>query len=351
MYPDVLTEFYSKEVSAWDFDDHDKDNVLDKIARFECEESMAGCSMKNIHLTLGATHGLYLVLAALRANNSKIIIPMPCYYTPFEVALKLKYDILPLPCSFQDKFLVSITDLENYISDADIILLTNPNFPVLRYYERKELQSIIDIAEEKGKIVIIDEAYINICDLKKGEIRTHPDNNILRVRTFSKQMQLPGLRLGYLIGPGNLIANIRDLDEIITGSLPSYSYKCFDYIFSNLLGRKQNSHLLKSHRYNLDKLMNNSLQCQKMLNEFDLDFIPPDEPFILQPFFPHLAYDSQTTFDLVTKLIWKKDIFTYFGGLCRFSRQNSLSIRISMGFEEVNLVSKLNDVLIALDKH
>lgn len=91
-------------------------------------------------------------------------------------------------------------------SDTSVIFICNPNNPTGTMIKNKDLESAIEKIPE-DVLVVIDEAYAEIA------LETMPESmryvaektNVIICRTFSKAYGLAGLRLGYGMGPVNLI--------------------------------------------------------------------------------------------------------------------------------------------------
>jgi len=93
----------------------------------------------------------------------------------------------------------------NHDSGAPValFLLTNPNAPTsVRYPSEK----VAAFAKSFPGVVLVDEAYADFADGNCMPLAVSPDNeNIIVMRTLSKSFSLAGLRLGYCIGPSDLI--------------------------------------------------------------------------------------------------------------------------------------------------
>lgn len=84
-----------------------------------------------------------------------------------------------------------------------LFLWTNPNAPTGEYAEPK---TIAAFARKFPGIVIIDEAYADFARGNCMSLAAAPRNrNIIVMRTFSKSYSLAGLRVGYCVGPTDLI--------------------------------------------------------------------------------------------------------------------------------------------------
>lgn len=84
-----------------------------------------------------------------------------------------------------------------------LFLLTNPNAPTSVCYPQEQIASF---AQSFPGVVIVDEAYADFADGNCVGLATAPNNtNVIVMRTLSKSFSLAGLRLGFCIGPEDLI--------------------------------------------------------------------------------------------------------------------------------------------------
>ena len=87
---------------------------------------------------------------------------------------------------------------------TSLFLWTNPNAPTGTLAEPK---SIAAFARRFRGVVIVDEAYADFSRANCMGLATAAKNrNIIVMRTFSKSYSLAGLRVGYCVGPKDLIA-------------------------------------------------------------------------------------------------------------------------------------------------
>ena len=91
-----------------------------------------------------------------------------------------------------------------------ITYIAYPNNPTATLWDEGVVQRIIDAAGAQGGIVVMDEAYQPFASRTFiDRMRAEPARNahVLLMRTLSK-FGLAGVRLGYLIGPAALVAEI-----------------------------------------------------------------------------------------------------------------------------------------------
>ena len=86
---------------------------------------------------------------------------------------------------------------------VSLFLWTNPNAPTGAFAEPR---AIAAFARRFPGVVIVDEAYADFARDNCMALATAPRNrNVLVMRTFSKSYSLAGLRVGYCVGPKDLI--------------------------------------------------------------------------------------------------------------------------------------------------
>ena len=86
---------------------------------------------------------------------------------------------------------------------TSLFLWTNPNAPTGEFAEPK---TIAAFARKFKGVVLVDEAYADFARGNCMSLATAPRNrNVVVMRTFSKSYSLAGLRVGYCVGPKDLI--------------------------------------------------------------------------------------------------------------------------------------------------
>ena len=88
-------------------------------------------------------------------------------------------------------------------SRVSLFLWTNPNAPTGTFAEPEEIAAF---AKRFPGVVIVDEAYADFARANCMALATAKANrNLLVMRTFSKSYSLAGLRVGYCVGPKDLV--------------------------------------------------------------------------------------------------------------------------------------------------
>lgn len=87
---------------------------------------------------------------------------------------------------------------------TDTIYLANPNGINGTMFSQEQIMLLLD----KYKLVIVDEAYMDFANQSMIDYLLSY-SNLLILKTCSKSIALPGIRLGYCLGPANVIAQLQ----------------------------------------------------------------------------------------------------------------------------------------------
>lgn len=96
------------------------------------------------------------------------------------------------------------TDDVGRLAEGHMAVVVNPNNPTGRIVARADLIGIAGAMREKGGLVVVDEAFIDVSDAESvaGMVA---EGGLLVLRSFGKFYGLAGLRLGFAIGhPGDI---------------------------------------------------------------------------------------------------------------------------------------------------
>ena len=87
--------------------------------------------------------------------------------------------------------------------NVSLFLWTNPNAPTGEFVSKRKISAF---AGKFRGVVIVDEAYADFAEENCMELAARRGNrNVIVMRTFSKSYSLAGLRVGYCVGPADLI--------------------------------------------------------------------------------------------------------------------------------------------------
>ena len=188
------------------------------IATFLKEETGLPFEEKHLVMTVGAAGGLNVALKALLDEGEEVIVPSP-YFAEFKFYIDNAGGRLR-PVETHDDFSLNLKALEKAIGKkTKVVLINSPNNPTGVVYGPDSLERLGTLLKEKSKELgktihlITDEAYRRIIyDQIKLPIAFHYYPHTLRVTSHSKDLALPGERIGYVaVSP-----QCEDLDELMS---------------------------------------------------------------------------------------------------------------------------------------
>ena len=145
-----------------------------------------------------------------RGQRATMLAPMPGFVMyPLSAQLQgLDFVGVPLTPDFELDEPAMLAAIEQH--RPAITYIAYPNNPTATLWDEGAVQRIVDAVGAQGGIVVMDEAYQPFASRSWIErMRAEPARNghVLLMRTLSK-FGLAGVRLGYLIGPRQLVAEV-----------------------------------------------------------------------------------------------------------------------------------------------
>ncbi len=180
---------------------------------------------QEILISVGVSEALYLILNAVLNPGDEVIVPQPCFvsYGP-EVVFAGGVPVV-IDTSVANDFQVTGAEVEAVITPrTKAILIGYPNNPTGAVMTRERLLEIAALAEKHDLLVISDEIYDRLVyGITHTHFATLPG---MRSRTivlggFSKSHAMTGWRLGYAVGPADLIAAMRKIHQYTIMSAPT----------------------------------------------------------------------------------------------------------------------------------
>jgi histidinol-phosphate aminotransferase len=158
--------------------------------------------MKQVFIGNGSDEILAFCYLAFFNPGERILFPDITYtfYPVYSRLFGIPYREIPLTRDFY----VPVGD---FMLDNHGIIIPNPNAPTGRCLETDSLLEIVNYNLDQGKVVIVDEAYIDFGgDSLVPFVKQFP--NLLVVHTLSKSRSLAGLRIGLAVGSEGLIEGL-----------------------------------------------------------------------------------------------------------------------------------------------
>ncbi|MCK4691246.1 MAG: threonine-phosphate decarboxylase [Desulfuromonadales bacterium] len=190
--PQVLKALTAAIKRISDYPELDAASLSRELARFH--ELPEG----NLLPGSGSTELIYLLPRVFRPRRALLIQPCFSEYAPALQQAGCRIDTLGLEPG--ENFAFSVEQVLDAVQDeTDLVLLANPGNPSGIGIEPQQL---IALAERLGNCrLLIDEAFADFCP-ERSLLNLVPRlSNLLILRSLTKFYAIPGLRVGYLVGP------------------------------------------------------------------------------------------------------------------------------------------------------
>lgn len=183
-----------------------------------------GVKVGNVLPTLGASHGIFYVCAALLERGDEVLVEKPAYEPLCAVPEAFEAKIRRFERRFDYRYQVDLEDLKSALTaKTKLIILTNPHNPSGVLLEPANLRGILGLAAEEGVLVFVDEIYLGFQDGEKSMSAFSQAPNVVSASSLTKAYGLGGLRCGWLLAPEELVRKmflIRDymnVEEVFIG--------------------------------------------------------------------------------------------------------------------------------------
>lgn len=110
----------------------------------------------------GVVPALHMIVRALSASSSKVLVQRPVYYPFFSAVLSNHKEIVSNSLVLDNgTYRMDFDDLEEKLADSDtnLVILCNPHNPVGRVWQKDELLTFGRICKQNGVTVIADEIH------------------------------------------------------------------------------------------------------------------------------------------------------------------------------------------------
>ncbi|BBE42576.1 pyridoxal phosphate-dependent aminotransferase [Conexivisphaera calida] len=149
----------------------------------------------------GSSEGVLLALVA--TGSRRIVVVQPSYgeYHDLAEAMGVRYESVVMSAN-GSRFELDLDAVRSHCTDPEaIVVVTNPNNPTGSFVDPRELEGL---ASECRSWILLDEAYAELSDAYPG-IRPPAGDRMIVLRSLTKWLSVPGLRIGFAALEGELV--------------------------------------------------------------------------------------------------------------------------------------------------
>lgn len=283
---------------------------------------------KEVIVTVGGSEAIDIAIRAMIDPGDEVLIPQPSYvsYVP---CVTLAYG-KPVIIELQEKNQFRLTKeelLESITDKTKILVLPFPNNPTGAIMERKDLEEIAQICIEKDIFVLSDEIYseltyngeshVSIASLPGMRERT------IVINGFSKAYAMTGWRLGYAVGPKEILEQMIKIHQFAIMCAPTNSQYAAVEALRN--GDKDIEVMRESYNQRRRYLLN-------AFKEMKLDCFEPFGAFYM---FPSIKRFGMTSDEFANRLLQEEKVAVVPGTAFGNSGEGFLRISYAYSLEDL----------------
>ena len=183
------------------------------------------CPANDIIVTVGGSEAIDLCLRAVLNPGDEVLIPEPCFVSFSAIVTLCGAVPVPVPCYVENGFRLTPEALKEKITPkSKLLVLSYPNNPTGAIMTKKDLEDIAPIVCEADLTILSDELYAELTyegvHCSPASLPVLKDRTVL-VSGFSKAFAMTGWRLGYAVGPDDILQTMLKIHQYAIMSAPT----------------------------------------------------------------------------------------------------------------------------------
>jgi histidinol-phosphate aminotransferase len=166
---------------------------------------------ENILAGSGTTELIRLIALTYFRRGDRVLLLEPTY-GEYEVACQLAgARLVKHHARENDNFIPEMGEVIELLQKHHprAVFICNPNNPTGKYLSRRDIETVLDNLEES--LLVLDEAYVAFVRESWNSPGLTERDNVVIIRSMTKDYGLPGLRLGYAVACREIIDSLRSV--------------------------------------------------------------------------------------------------------------------------------------------
>jgi aspartate aminotransferase len=189
------------------------------------------CSAAQVLVTNGGKQAVFNTFAALLDPGDEVILPAP-YWTTYPEAIALAGGVpVAVPTDTASGFRVTLDQLDRAVTErTKALLFVSPSNPTGAVYPAADVEAIGWWAAERGIWVVTDEIYEHLT-FGDHEFTSLPvvvpdiTERCVVLNGVAKTYAMTGWRVGWMIGPNDIVAAATNLQSHATSNVANVSQR------------------------------------------------------------------------------------------------------------------------------
>ena len=292
-------------------------------------------------VTVGGSEAIDIALRAMLDPGDEVLIPQPCYVSYDPCTILAGGVPVPINLKHENELRLTAQELRDAITPkTKVLIMPFPNNPTGAIMEKEDLEAIAEVIIEHDLYVISDEIYAELTYKDKhvsiATLEGLKERTIL-INGFSKAYAMTGWRLGYAVGPVEIIEQMTKIHQFAIMCAPTTSQYAAVEALKN--GDEDVANMRESYNQRRRYLMH-------AFKEMGLECFEPYGAFYV---FPCIKEFGMTSEEFATKLLETEKVAVVPG--TAFGDCGEGFVRISYAYSLDNLklaIGRINDFITKL---
>jgi len=170
-----------------------------------------GANPDNVLVTVGCAEANFLAVQTFLAPGDEMVLMLPNYMQIWGIAINSGVVVKPFHLKEDQGWAPDLDELNRAISERTrLIAICNPNNPTGRILTTEEMDAIVAAADRVGAWLLADEVYSGAERLTDAQTPSFWGryDKVLAMNSTSKAYGLPGLRVGWAVGPAKAVDDL-----------------------------------------------------------------------------------------------------------------------------------------------
>ena len=178
-----------------------------------------GATPDNVLVTVGCAEANFITLQTLLAPGDEMVTMLPNYMQIWGIGHNYGFRVGAFHLQEELGWAPDLDELNEAVTEkTKLIAVCNPNNPTGYTLTSEEMDAIVAAAELVGAWLLADEVYSGAERLSDTETPSFWGryDKVLAMNSLSKAYGLPGLRIGWVVGPADVVDDIWARHEYTT---------------------------------------------------------------------------------------------------------------------------------------
>lgn len=183
-----------------------------------------GATAENVLVTTGTSEANYTTLWGLLEKGDRAAIMIPTYMQAWGLARAYggradAYRLVEKRYGMGRRWALDVASLDRAVTrKTRLILVTNPNNPTGAILTEEEMDEIVRAARKVGAWIVADEVYrgAEVTGDESSPTFWGRYGKVICTAGLSKAFGLPGLRIGWIVGPPRTVASLWGYQDYTT---------------------------------------------------------------------------------------------------------------------------------------